>query len=111
MPSTFAKGFKALVAFAFLVAVLGGLWLGLASCGGYVWHHQLMQWTLVALSLALLLCPPRQAASLSRRALVALAVVGAFFLVRAFAAPFYPAFPGFGDYFRQVGLALFTGPC
>ncbi len=61
--------------------------------------------------MALLFCPPRKAVSLGSRALVALAVVGVFFLARAIAAPFYPAFPGFGAYFRQVGFALANGPC
>ena len=106
-----ANGFKALVVFAFLIAVLGGIWFGVFSCGGYVWHRQLMHWTLGALAVSLLLYPPRLAAPLTRRVLLALGLVGAFFLARALAAPLYPAFPGFGDYFRQVGLALFTGPC
>jgi multisubunit Na+/H+ antiporter MnhB subunit len=111
MPSIPANGFKTLVIFALLLAALGGVWFGLFSCGGYVWHHQLMHWTLGALAVALLLFPPRRAASLSRRAALALAVVGTFFVFHALAAPFYPAFPSFGDYFRQVGLALATGPC
>lgn len=111
MPSIPAKGFKALVIFALLLAALGGVWFGLFSCGGYAWHHQLMHWTLVVLVLALLLFPPRRAASFGRRAALALAVIGTFFVVRALAAPFYPAFPGFGDYLQQVGLALTAGPC
>lgn len=111
MPSIPANGFKALTIFALLLAALGGVWFGLFSCGGYVWHHQLMHWTLGALIAAMLFCPPRQAASLGRRATLALAVVGTFLIVRALTAPFYPVFPGVGDYFRQVGLAPATGPC
>jgi hypothetical protein len=111
MPSISANGFKALAIFALLLATLGGIWFGLFSCGSYVWHHRVMHWTLGALVAALLLCPPRQAASTGHRAALALAVVGTFFVVRALTAPFYPALPGVGDYFRQVGLALATGPC
>ena len=106
-----AIGYKAFVGFALLVAVLGGVWFGLVACGGYAWHRWIMHGTLSALALVLLLLPPRHVASLSRRALLILGVFAAFVLVRAVAAPFYPVFPGFGDYFRLVGVALFTGPC
>jgi len=111
MPSIPANGFKALAILALLLGALGGVWSGLFSCGGYVWHQQLMHWTLGALVAALLLYPPREAASLSRRLAIALAVLGTFFVVQALAAPFYPSFPGIGDSFRQAGLALATGPC
>jgi hypothetical protein len=111
MPSTPAIGFKALAFFAFLLAILGGLWFGLVSCGGYVWHKHLMQWTLAGLVLAFLLWPRSHSPNLARRALLSLAVVASFFVARALAAPFYPAFAGFGDYFQLVWLALFTGPC
>jgi hypothetical protein len=111
MPSIAANGFKALVVSAFFVAVLGGIWRGIASCGGYAWHGQAMLTVLAGAALSVVLFAPSHGPSLPRRALLAVAVVGTFFVVRALSAPFYPAFPGFGDYFRQVGIALSTGPC
>ena len=111
MPSIIANGFKALVGTAFLVAVLGGVWRGVASCGGYVWHDQAMLAALAVAAASLLLFASTYAPSFPRRAFLAAAVIGTFFAVRALSAPFYPAFPGFGDYFRQVGVALSTEPC
>ena len=111
MPSITANGHKALVTAAILIAVLGGVWRGVASCGGYVWHDQAMLVALAFAALSVALFVPRQGASFLRRVLLAVAVIGTFFAVRALSAPFYPAFPGFGDYFRQVGMALSAGPC
>jgi hypothetical protein len=111
MPNITANGFKALVASAFLVAAIGGIWRGIASCGGYVWHSQAMLAALVVVTLSVLLFAPSQGPSFPRRAILAFTVIGTFFAIRALSAPFYPAFPGFGDYFRQVGMALSTGPC
>jgi hypothetical protein len=70
-----------------------------------------MQWVLACLVLALLFWPRTHSPTFARKALYSLAVVGSFFVMRALAAPFYPAFPGFGDYFQLVWLALSTGPC
>jgi len=111
MPSIIANGFKAIVAAAFLVAVLGGVWRGVASCGGYVWHSQAMFAALAVAALSVVLVAPTHAPSLPRRVLLAIAIIGTFFTVRALSAPFYPGFPGFGEYVRQVGVALSTGPC
>ena len=111
MPSISANGFKALVTSAFLVAALGGIWRGVASCGGYVWHGQAMFAVLAASALSVVLFVPSQRTPFQSRALLTVAVIGTFFVVRALSAPFYPAFPGFGDYFRQVGMALSAGPC
>jgi hypothetical protein len=111
MPSITANGFKALVAAAFVVAVLGGVWRGVASCGGYVWHGQAMLAALAVTAVSLLLFASNHAPPFPRRAFLAVAVIGTFFAVRALSAPFYPAFPGLNDYFRQVGVALSTGPC
>jgi hypothetical protein len=111
MPSITANGFKTLVASAFLIAALGGIWRGIASCGGYAWHSQAMLAALVVAALSVVVFTPSQGSSFPRRAFLAVAVIGTFFAVRALSAPFYPTFPGFGDYFRQVGMALSTGPC
>ncbi len=111
MPSITANGFRALVTTAFLVAVLGGIWRGIASCGGYVWHDQAMYAALALASLSLVVFAPSQGPSFLRRALLIVALIGTFFAVRALSAPFYPALPGFRDYFRLVGVALSTGPC
>lgn len=111
MPSITANGFKVLLASAFLVAALGGIWRGTASCGGYAWHSQAMLAALAFMAILVVLITPDQGQSLLRRTFLAIAVIGTFFVVRAFSTPLYPTFPGFGDYFRQVGVALLSGPC
>ena len=111
MPSVTANGYRALIAAAFLVAVLGGIWRGIASCGGYAWHAQAMSVALAIASLSLVLYAPSRSPSLPRRALLAVAVVCTYFLARALSALLYPALPGPGDYFRQAGMALLSGPC
>jgi len=111
MPSVTANGYRTLVTAAFLVALLGGVWRGVASCGGHVWHNQAMFAVLALAALSVALFAPSQGLSFRRRAFLAVAVIGTFFIARALSAPLYPAFPGFGDYFRQLGMALSTGPC
>ncbi len=111
MQTTTAHGFRAVVAVAFVVAVLGGIWRGAAACGGYAWHDHVMFAALAASGLTLILFASNNAPDFRQRALLAAAVVGTFFAVRALASPFYPTLPGFGDYVRQVGLALSTGSC
>ncbi|GAA4871077.1 hypothetical protein [Luteimonas vadosa] len=111
MPRTSANGFKALVLVAFLAAIVGGVWLGLFSCGTYAWHKQAMLWMLLAFAVAILLWPRGRSPAIGRKSILSLAILGAFYFARALAAPFYPAPPDFGDYFRLVWLALATGPC
>lgn len=111
MPSVTANRYRALVTAAFLIAVLAGVWRGFASCGGYAWHSQGMLAALAFAALMVALLPLSQGPSFLRRAFLAVAVLGTFFAARALSVPFYPFFPGFGDYFRQVGIALFTWSC
>ena len=111
MPVLPANGYKLVVGTAFMVAVLGGIWRGVASCGGYAWHGQLMQWVLIASALFPLIYMPGRAPSLLRRLALSASILATFFLVQALAAPFYPSFSGFGDYIHRVGLALSYGPC
>ena len=77
-----------------VLAILGGVFLGLFSCGGYVWQKQAIGAAIVLLTLAALFARfSIRGFTLWRIAgFVALVVVG-FFVSEATAAPFYPVPP------------------
>lgn len=98
--------------FAIFVAIFGGIYFGLFSCGGYVWHKQAFLAVLVACtSLALVVPLSRTSPYLTRLGLV-FGVVCGFVVSRAMAAPFYPAVPeSWSAFFGAFARALVHGPC
>jgi hypothetical protein len=97
---------------AVTVAGLGGLFFGLASCGGYAWHDRFFFWLLTSLVLAALLFPSRLLRSWPRRLLFPLLVVLTYVLVEATAAPFYPFAPeSTSEFIRVFKRTLIDGPC
>lgn len=98
-----------------IAALLGAIVVGAytaTSCGGYVWHRQLLL-SLVALSTAISITFPGPVlAPWWRRIAFAGVVAGAYFLVQAFAAPFFPAAPNDLSHFLSTFLlTLERGPC
>ena len=94
-------------------AIFGGVFLGLYSCGGYIWHRQAIATTIVLLSLAALISRfwTRGFAPWRSAWFVAL-VVGGFFVSEATAAPFYPAPPeSLSEFLRSFVRTLEYGPC
>jgi len=92
------------------VATLGGVYFGLFSCGGYVWHWTAFCW-LLGISCIFTLAAPSALSWPKRVGLFAI-VIPAFFFTEAVAAPFYPTVPSsFGDFLRLFVLTLKQGPC
>jgi hypothetical protein len=97
---------------ALLLAVLGGVYFGLFSCGGYAWHKPAFFVALVATTLAALLVPLQRPRPVASRLGIVVAVGVAFLLTQAIAAPFYPAPPAsWGDFMRVFLHTLEQGPC
>jgi hypothetical protein len=94
------------------LALWGGVYFGLFSCGGYVWHWQLFQ-VLLALALVLaIVVPPSSLRPLLRRATFAVSIIGAFILARGVASAFYPAAPSsLKDFGRAIVSGIVDGPC
>lgn len=105
------KSFKALIACFYLIACLGGIWLGLFSCGGYAWHTQLMYWMLVVLATVVVAFPPWTWPATWRRLLLAIGLFVVFFLSEAMIAPLYLGADSLQDYVQKVFAALSYGPC
>lgn len=94
------------------VAVLGGVFFGLFSCGGSAWHKQAFFWLfLAAIGIAALLPIRRKHPVLSRIAVV-LGAPTLFITAQAAATPFYPGPPASWSEFLQVFIsALERGLC
>lgn len=84
---------RLLVLFAFTFAALGGLFLGLSSCGGFAWHREAAAAFFVAWLVAGVVLPGFPGGSWGRRALWGPAPVAVFVLAQSVAAAFYPDDP------------------
>lgn len=94
------------------LAVLGGVFFGVFSCGGYVWHWELFEGLLAASLLFVLVLPPAPLRSWSRRAMFVMSVVCVFLVTRGVASAFYPAPPTSWEAFRRALVsAIVDGPC
>jgi hypothetical protein len=91
------------------VAVLGGVFFGLFSCGGYVWHWTAFRW-LLGVSCILALAAPSTLSWPRRAGLIAL-VIPVYLIAEALAAPFYPDTPSsVGEFLHRFVQTLETGP-
>jgi hypothetical protein len=66
------KNFLAASGYAF--AVLSGVFLGIASCGGYAWHTVAAQATLAGFALLIVFFPPTRASGAIWRVVLGLGV-------------------------------------
>src|SRR5206468_12117791 len=97
---------------ALLLAILGGVYFSLFSCGGYVWHRHVFFGALGAAVLVAMFIPIFPNKPVLGRLAGALGVSVAFVLSQAIAAPFYPAPPESWSKFISLFLyALERGPC
>ena len=102
---------NALSILALLGAFIAGAFTAF-SCGGYVWHSQLLLSLVAVFTVIPIALPGPALAPLWRRLAFALVVPGTFFLVQALAAPFYPAAPTDLSHFMNTFLrTLERGPC
>jgi hypothetical protein len=103
---------KTLNASALLVAVIGGVFFGLSSCGGYAWHKRAFFCALAALTLAALWFPVSVSRPLVARAGLIVVVCLGFFVVEAIAGAFYPGPPNsWSQFWAEFRLNLAHGPC
>src|SRR5262245_50097909 len=79
---------------ALAVAVLGGIFLGSFSCGGYAWHKPAFLGLLAACTGAALFYPASAPRPLAARIGLVVLVGLAYLVSQAAAAAFYPAAPG-----------------
>ena len=95
-----------------LLAVAGGTFLGLFSCGGYLWHRQLFDFLILAGVVISLVMPPRWMRNLPRKVGFVATVLILFVVVQALASSFYPSAPADARALWHGFLAgLNTGPC
>lgn len=100
------------IAGAVSVAVLGGVFFGLFSCGGYAWHKEAFFWLLVAVITIAALFPLHRKQPVLSRVAVVLGVPVLFLIVQTATAPFYPAPPASWSEFLQAFIStLERGPC
>jgi hypothetical protein len=92
--------------------LLGALYFGVASCGGYLWHKQAFRGIAIALYVAALLVSSSFLPSIKHKLLFAACLPLLHVVLESAVAPFYPAPPNsiseYGAYFLQ---AIEFGPC
>jgi hypothetical protein len=95
-----------------LLAIGGGVFFGLFSCGGYRWHSQAFIAVFSFSLLALITFQPAMPKDRAIRVILGAGAVALFFVVRAGASAFYPDAPGsWGEFFERFYLGLLYGPC
>lgn len=95
-----------------VLAIFGGAFLGLYSCGGQQWHRQAIYVALaLSATLATVYPPAFRGSSLARFA-IPLAALALFLLAQAVSASFYPNPPAtLGQFLSAFWLRLWQGPC
>ncbi len=97
---------------ALLFDCVGGVYFGLASCGGYAWHKTAFSWTLTGMAVLTLVMPSGILRTWRRRFCWPVILVLSFTVIQAVAATFYPAAPESpSDFFRVFKQTLIYGPC
>jgi len=96
---------------AFLV-IAGGIFFGLFSCGGYVWHKQLHTSLMAIASIFIMVAPPNFLRNIWRRAAFITTSLVLFIVVRAFASAFHPAPPeNISEFMKSFVIGVQYGPC
>ena len=92
--------------------VVGALFFGIASCGGYTWHKEVFHLASFTLFLLAVCCPSTLLRKPRSKLVFALALPLSFLLVESAVAPFYPGPPAsITEYGALVLRALEFGPC
>ena len=95
-----------------LLLVAGATFLGIFSCGGYIWLKQVI-YSLIMVFVALCMFKPIQAFKGNwQRGLIPIAALVLFLSVRASASAFYPAAPdSTASFIQSFWVGLVHGPC
>ena len=93
-------------------AIVGGLFFGLFSCGGYVWHKQLHTSLMIMASIFILFVPPKFLDALWKRLSFLVLSFVLFVVVRAAASAYYPASPeNMSEFIQSFITGVQYGPC
>ena len=94
------------------MALASSLYLGLASCGAYLWHQQALYGINVAMYLAALASPGTLLPSRKHKFVFAISLPVVAVVLSAAAAPFYPSHPqSMTEYLATFLSALQFGAC
>ncbi|WIV98464.1 hypothetical protein [Kinneretia aquatilis] len=103
---------RTLVAAASCLMVVGAIYFGLFSCGGYAWHKTAFWFSLLGLCAASVLVPSRVLHSMPRKAAFLVLVGVGYLVIEAAVAPFYPSTPeSLGQYIQAIGRFAQVGSC
>lgn len=95
-----------------LLLVVGATFLGLFSCGGYIWHKQVIYSLIGVLVILCMFKPVQVFRGKWQRGLIPITSLVLFLSVRASASTFYPSAPDSIVYFAQsFWVGFIYGPC
>lgn len=104
-----------LVWFAIGVVLVGAIYFGIASCGGYAWHKEFFRWLAIVSAVVALIAPSRMLGSLGRKAAFPAALFSGYLIVESAVALSIPAshkasLSTKGSSFKLSGLAHAAEP-
>ena len=103
---------RLLVAVASCLVVVGAIYFGLFSCGGYAWHQSVFGGIALGVCVAAVAVPSRLLFSVRRKALFLLLLGAGYFAIESAVAPLYPSAPGsLAQYIQAVLHSAQVGPC
>jgi hypothetical protein len=102
---------RILVSVLFSVCLSGGVYLGLYSCGGVMWHRDLIAGAGLVLVVAACVWPADFWRPWRRRLLLPLAMFLVFSVARGAAATFYAPPPTWSQALREFAVNVWVGPC
>jgi sorbitol-specific phosphotransferase system component IIC len=95
---------------AILSAAIGGAYIGLFSCGGYVWRERVILVAIAVFTIAAIILAART--RIWRTALIfSLGVILTYRVFIGIAWPFYLGPTSVGDYLSEFSHAFLFGPC
>jgi hypothetical protein len=92
--------------------VFGGLFFGLFSCGGYVWHREFFYTVLLVLSVVIIAAPSKALQRPHHKMIAVVLLFVSFLTVQAVASTFYPGPPrSISEFSKEFIAGLIYGPC
>lgn len=94
------------------IAITGGIYFGLFSCGGYLWKQQFFTIALMASLLLFVIFPFSTIKDFAIRLAIGAIVILIFIVTRAGASVFYPVTPNsWTEFVNSFLIGLLHGPC
>src|SRR3990167_1098819 len=112
MPIRISYPANTLVLFTLILAVLGGIFFGLYSCGGYYWHIQVYWITALLFVISSIALKNQFLKTLTSKLLFQIIYLALFLASQSVAATFYPSAPeSFSEFIRNFLITVEYGPC